>query len=195
MVDFGPLCTALVIGWCRVPGPNELMETYRAELIGLLLALKVLEKIFDSVGLPEGISEISCDNDSALEKGIARPWQHMIKMKHYDVLWELTALKKKLPVQFRPVKVKGHSSKSAGIKSQKIRMNQWVDKVAGDYALFCKEHEENTRIYDFASERWSLWHDGQKIVKAIDSSLKDVIDGQELMRYYFRKGRLHSEPE
>ena len=185
--------STLAIGWCRVPGPNELMEAYRAELIGLLLALKVLETIFDTVGLPNGISEISCDNDSALDKGIASPWQHMIRMKHYDVLWELNALKKKLPVQFRPIRVKGHSSLSAGIKCQRIRMNQWVDKVAGDYATFCKENEESTRIDDFESERWSLWYDGKKIVKDIDFSLKEVIDGQELMRYYFRKRKLDKE--
>ena len=183
----------LGIGWTRVPGDKESMDAYRAELTGILLALKMIASVIGENWKDKGSIQVSCDNDKALQKGIEETWEKTIRCKHFDVLWEITSMIQMIPLTLIPVKVKGHSSELECATNQVANMNRWVDTVAGEYLEYCEQYDAQTRIQNFITNRWSVFVGGKKIVKDINSVINHHIHGKAFIQYLINTGKLRRQ--
>ena len=173
----------LSVGWVRTSGSSLIMDPYRAELSGVMLGLEVLNKICQLFDIESGSVIISCDNDMALEKGIEDQWIHSVRAHHFDLLWEIMQIRRKLPLTLMAKRVKSHVSEQKCKECQLSRMNSWADEKAGEFLQYCMAHEKSTFIADICSDRWSVWIEKKKVTKQLDSAIIDHIHGKALIRH------------
>ena len=102
-------------------------------------------------------------------------------LSHFVVLWEITHIKQRLPIEFKPIKFKGQTSEEVGNFYRRTRMNTWVDKTSGEYLDYCIDHNKEKEIQDFCTSRWSIW-----ISENVDKTLEKYKHGNKLIRYCYK---------
>ena len=180
----------LAVGWTRTSGSSIVMDPYRAELSGILIGLETLQIICSKFNIRQGTVIVSCDNDTALERGIDDQWMHSVRAQHYDLLWEIMRIRNKLPLTLVSNRVKSHVSEFKCSKCQLSRMNSWVDKKAGEYLQYCIQNDKNTYVADDCVGRWSIWIGNQKLTKNIDHAIIDHIHGKALVKHLSSKNHI-----
>lgn len=135
------IATSVVIGrgYGRTPpGDSKHKDSYRSELIGLYMGLKVVSivaKDLRSELRPKVI--ITCNNLSGFEKGLRMESMPTIIYQHFDVLWELHYLRAECNVSIDARHVKGHQLEDAIKNDQLARMNHATDRLAKDMLTYC----------------------------------------------------------
>ena len=100
-------------GYCRVPGPASAQNSYRAELFGIYVTLCTVEATVTKYHITEGHIQLHCDNLWSINKSIfAKSRVEGINTHHYDILWALNRLLRKLPISVEFFHVYGHQAES-----------------------------------------------------------------------------------
>ncbi len=91
------------------PGPLELQNPYRSEILGVLAILQTLVDLCKSNDITEGHVSVHCDGLTALRQSTRKKIERISsKSKHSDLLSACCQLINQLPISITPTHVKGH---------------------------------------------------------------------------------------
>ena len=106
--DIKCVCT----GSHGVPRGSEPMDSYRAELYGILSILYTLHEIHLNHNIRKGTITIACDNKASLENALNHNTRVTTTKNSHDILWAIHEIKNNLPINIIPQHVKGHQDQN-----------------------------------------------------------------------------------
>ena len=117
-------------GASQVPGNADIMESYRAEIYGILSIIVFIDLIADHFHIDEGHITIACDNIEAGKNTIQNWTKHSPQVKHFDLLWQTWEIRKKRKTKWTYRHVKGHRDRHTKNLDKWERRNIRMDDTA-----------------------------------------------------------------
>ena len=154
-------------------------DPYRAETLGILGMLTALEHLCIYHKITSGEAIISCDNDASLENGIDKKDRMKVNNSYFDLFWAIQEIRERIPITLKSEKVKGHQDdkKSRHLLTRTERLNCYVDEQSKLFRKWIESQDEYHPTSDFGDNNWSIWLNGQKLIKDIRWNIIDHIQG------------------
>ena len=180
-------------GYCRVTGAHPEAGPYRAELGGIHLVLTVLQLMCEVCGITEGSVNIYCDCEAAINMLHKHPDSITVNTKQHDLLWDISYMAKKLPIQIAFTWVKGHQNEVQIGNNQLARMNDVVDSVAKEFARYCMQHPLEQKDITYGNRYWNVSCGIHRMVNNIDKRILYHIHANELFEHLKKKYDLNAK--
>lgn len=188
--------TLAIRGLVHVPGLANQMDSYRAELAGLLGIFEFLEH---HLGLCLAPLIIHCDGKSVLDRlRYLTSDKCAMRFFHSDLLTVATRIRDRLQIEIEFNHVKGHqdSKKSFEQLSQPAQLNVQVDALAKTF----RRHIERTvpegewhRPLCHKDTYIQIFHDGELVVGNPKPQLYTAVMKTKQIDYWVRRGKFTHE--
>jgi hypothetical protein len=188
--------TGRLKGVNKVPGSIKEGDSHRCKMAGLYAIILRVKEICSMHEVTSSSITVLCDNKTALQifdpNILPDP-----KMKNFDLITACWALKRQVPIEWKPKHVKGHQDQGMTYMalSKEARLNVEMDKTAMAYwthLMACQKHPypENHEVY---GEEWQLWERAvEKITWPFRHRLYSILQDRETNMWWIRHGHVPS---
>ena len=178
------------LGASHVPGDPNIMESYRAEIYGILSIIVFIDILATLHNIHDVHITIACDNIEAGKSSLQNWNKHSPKVKHFDILWQTWKRIKHKDIKWTYRHVKGHRDRDTTNLDKWEQRNVRMDDNAKRYM----KHIENQPNYipptDFFTDQWEISCYESKITGRIKRILTEHIHGRALKHYFVRSRKL-----
>ena len=180
-------------GAAQVPGNDDQLESYRAELYGILCIITFLDLVATYFNIKNGHVTIGCDNIEAGKNMIEYTRRHSPRVEHFDLLWIAWKIKQKGKLSFTYNHVKGHQDRTKRTLTRWENMNVRMDATAKQLMQFIINNPNNKQpTLQFGNE-WELRCGETKVTGNVRKSVINHIHGRALKHFYVRSGKITTE--
>ena len=177
-------------GAAHVPGNTTQLESYRAELYGILCITTFLDLISQFYNITNGHVTIGCDNIEA-GKNMLQPIQrHSPRMEHFDLLWITWEYKKKNTIFWTYKHVKGHQDRKHHTLTRWEQMNVRMDTTAKSLMRFIINNPNLPQPTLHFNDHWELQCGENKVTGNVRKSVINHIHGRALKHHYVRSRKI-----
>ena len=177
-----------------VPGHRQEQSAYRSELAGIEGALAILESVCKVHDIQHGAATIGLDGEQALIEA-SGDWPLCPSRADFDMLTDIRAKIKRLPIQINWRWIKGHQDDDVSYDDldEWAKANVLVDNIAKAYWNHVATTGPEPTAHRFGDEAWALYVDGGKIGKFDKQRLYKSIYEEKVMTYWTRKSKRQLE--
>ena len=174
--------TNQVVATQHVPGNICDNNSYRAEAMGLLAIVSLIEAVCNFRALTTGEIIIGCDGECALNVALHDKWDVRVSDKQHDVFQCLHEARSRLPPGIRLKKrwVKGHSDDKIPYArmTRTQQLNVDCDREAKALAAGTAPLDRPTSI---SGDAWELSVRGYRLVHDIESTIRKSVHDPNLL--------------
>ena len=170
------------------PKTDTKTDSYRAESLGIQAIYTAIEHLCLYHQIQTGRITIAWDNDASLMMGVDNEDRLDIRSKYYDIFWAIDEIKDRLTIETVSKKVKGHRDREVPRHqlTRIERLNCYVDDESKKYRLWLENEMEYNAPMDFGDKNWSIWINGEKVIKNVRHRLEDHIQGRTIKAHISR---------
>ncbi len=193
-----PLCSGCserlenrIIGVNAVPGAADEQSAYRSELAGVSGIIHILKLLCKKFSIKDGSVQIGLDGDQAL-KAAAGTWPLKAGQADYDLIKDIRAKIKALPIQITWKWIEGHQDDNEDFR----QLDSWAqrniqcDSLAKMYWNHCLKANKRLPNQKLGDEGWTLWFNSRKRSRVEKISLYSEMYGDEVCDYWVDKGQI-----
>jgi Reverse transcriptase (RNA-dependent DNA polymerase) len=169
------------------PGPESSQDSHRAECIGLLGGLRMVQQKLHSWRVAEGHIVVACDNISALKFAVLRTTYKYIHshIPDYDVLQACRSVMEP-GVEYEYHHVRGHQDDLGRpldiYETLNVRMDLLAKSRREEYE---NEHtQRHSKHMKLPNERWYLRAGDHKVCRHLNTNLYEHIPYQNISQYW-----------
>jgi hypothetical protein len=152
-----------IIGVNAVPGACKYQIAYQSELVGISGVLLVLDILCKKIKINNGSIEIRLDRQQTLITA-SEEWPLNIAQPDYDLLKDIQAKCKKLPIQVKWHWIKGHQDDDIDYGNLDFwaKTNVQADMMAKLYWNHCDKIRKRMPNQEFSDKGWTYQYNRRK---------------------------------
>ena len=166
-----------------VPGVKKEQSAYRSELAGIDGILSVLKVIVDFYKIRSGSIELALDGESAMDQANDAGYLYT-SQKSFDIIHDIRARVKKLPIKIQWRHVRGHASEKGLAQDWWTSQNEKVDAAAKAFMRKCLEKNQEHYTVLLWNEVVALYVNGSKQSRICKKSIYESLYGERRIRYW-----------
>ena len=185
-----------IVGWAQIPSTIEDADSFRAELGGILAAIRFTINVARNYNIQEGACEIKADNSTALQTAekLLEEGYPQSGNPSFDILRIIWKALSETDVSFKFTWVRGHQDRITPYieLTDDARANCKADQIAAEMISRVTPIEKPHHDMD---EGPYLLMDNKKIHKNIHRKIIEHVNGRFLKQYWMERGRYKREKE
>ncbi len=180
-----------IIGVNAVPGACKEQSAYRSELAGISGILMVLDILCKKFQITSGAIEIGLDGQQALIAA-SEEWPLNIAQPDFDLLKDIRAKAKKLPLKIKWHWIKGHQDDSIDYQhlDSWAKNNVQADTMAKLYWNHCEKHGKRLPNQEFGDEGWTYRYNTSKRSRFTKKDIYEELFGDTTRDHWINKQQI-----
>jgi hypothetical protein len=180
-----------IIGVNAVPGAADEQSAYRSELAGVSGSIHILKLLCTKFKIQAGSVQIGLDGDQAM-KAAAGTWPLKVGQADYDLVKDIRAKIKELPIKITWKWIEGHQDDSEDFRhlDSWAQRNIQCDSLAKMYWNHCLRMNKRLPNQKLGDDGWTLWFNGRKRSRVEKNNLYSEMYGDEVCDYWIEKGQI-----
>jgi ribonuclease HI len=175
-----------------VPGNWNEQSAYRSELAGISGSLAITAAVCHIHDIQEGSITFGLDGNQAL-KAAAGDWPLNPERPDFDLITDIRAKLRKLPIQVHWKWVKGHQDdRSDPVLDKWAKANIMADNLAKAYWNHLNRSGHVALPQRFGDEAWAIHFRGKKLNRMDKTAIYKAIMDPTTKDYWRRRGNLHA---
>ena len=188
-----PNSTSECIGALQVPGSPDILESYRAEINGILAIIVFIDLLSRYYKIDDGHITIACDNIEAGKNTLQNTSKHGPKVKHFDLLWLAWNRRRNSKIHWTYRHVKGHQERTNSILDKWGTRNIRMDDIAKRYMRHIRNDPNHIQHTCRFTDQWEVICQVTKITGRLRKTLIELIHGRALKHHFVRSGKISAQ--